>query len=297
MRKIILLITMAVVLVSLIISPVTVTAANSDVAKSSVQLEKEINKLLSEYGIEDTGDVDKLSVEQQCRLAELLLQQAKLEAKEQEQLPMVGENDVTVISINSDSKNGKDSYRTLGSSTLNYANWGYANSGKSWFPVGIWDADYYTSSKRDESTVLIGPAGFGSAWARSEVGVKFKFINAPSIFPVDFNMQGYYEGALTAFVGAQAGIEMNLVVKDTVTGSKTSQTIIDEDTGVFALKEYHENFSNSVTVMIRNDRIYIVYLEVISTASIGGLAEAGSDFGHHDLDSGHAMYNTITLGW
>lgn len=287
-RKIILLMTMAVVLASLMISPMTATAAKSD-AKSAAQIEKQIDKFLSKYGIEDSSDIDKLSEEQQSELSKMLLQHSKLEVKERELRPTVEDNKVTILSSSS---------KTRGSYTFYSANAGGADSGKSWFPVGIWDADYYTSSRKAESTVVVGPAGWGSAWAWSAVGQSFYF-SGSSNFMCNFQMVGDYEGLLSCFAGGNASVEMNLVVLDTYTGATTTQVILDESTliGGFSWEEYDSSFNKNLTTMIVPYYTYIVYLEINANAAVGGIGESGSDWGHHDHDGGYSRYSYITLTW
>lgn len=174
--------------------------------------------------------------------------------------------------------------------TFYSADWGNKDKGKSWFPNGIWDSDYYTGyACQDEAVTTLGP-GAGSAWAYAQVGTQFTVSGSGSQVAT-IRMSGWYDGYLLVALAGSTSVEMNLVIKDLTNSTTYTDPILNESRSLAGEADWNQGFVVGETVLLQAGHTYLTYLELKTSSAVWSNGLAFSDWGHEDGDSGqYAQY-------
>lgn len=302
-----LLVLLALACVSLI--PVSVSAEPQDgVSRRIISLERRINGILARHGVsgpDDAYKLESLSSEEGAALVEMMRRYADLRA--------TAEEDMSYRALAAQTSGPQrdmltsSAAATAGTIAVNGNTSGhlrcYARSsnrhdhkaGKSWFPIGKWQADAYVPGTAEAVTVL-GPAGFGSAWAWGYAGQTVKVTGSGGAYAV-ITMNGYYEGLLSCFGSASAAWTLDLIVKDLTTGTTFTENIYHDGSQVVCWREYREFYNRSLVVFLKAGHTYMVHLKIHTSASIKSGGEAGADFGPFDDPGGFTWYHYFDVDW
>ncbi|MBN2100257.1 MAG: hypothetical protein JW753_11755 [Dehalococcoidia bacterium] len=307
-RKVLyLLVLLTLACVSLI--PVSVSAQPQDsVSRQVSALERQIRKVLAKHGVsgpEDAYKLDRLAGEESAAFVEMMRTYADLRATAEvdtsyralasETADVQPDNSTSPVMATSGAiaVNGNTSghLRCYARSSNRHA----YKAGKSWFPVGVWKADAHTPGTAEAVTV-VGPAGFGSAWAWAYAGQTIEVTGSGGTYAT-ITMNGYYEGLLSCFGSASAAWTLDFIVKDLNTGTTYTENIDHDSSQVVRWCEYHETYNRSLVVFLRAGHTYLVHLKIHTSASIKSGGEAGADFGPFDGDGGFTWYHYFDVDW
>jgi hypothetical protein len=179
--------------------------------------------------------------------------------------------------------------QTLSTVTLGrdatFTNADCGNSGTSYSGItpNCKGADYSKSYRRARESILIGCPGYsqGSAWAW--VGKSFS-VSGSGSRSANIRMAGHIYGLTSAAAGGASSTNIDLIVKDTTTGTSYSTTIYSKSCGGVGWYECNQNFNKGVSVTLQAGHSYKVYMRIDGSTSAYAVAEAGSDFGPFDGD-------------
>ena len=301
-----LLVLLALVCVSLM--PVSVSAQPRDsVSRQLSALESRINRILAREGVsgpEDAYKLEDLSSQESAVLMDLMLRYAELRAAEDEERSYRAladqTADVETMQLTSSALATSGTIAVNGNTSGHLTCWnGQSNrhdhaSGKSWFPVGVWKADSYGGTS--EACVVIGPAGWGSAWSWAYAGQTLAVTGSGSSYAT-ITMTGAYWGLLSCFASGSASWTIDLIVKDLTSGATFTSNVAHDSSAAFCWREVDTGFSQAMVVNLTASHTYMVHLKVKCSASIKSGGEAGADFGYGDGDGGCAWYEHFHVDW
>lgn len=268
----------------LLMSGVGVSADDS--SEEALNSDMDIQKILSKYGIANMEDTKSLSIAERTQISQELKQYADAEMAEAEDELMPVRKTPTVMGYTT---------VTLGNDAYFYtADAGLEDQGSSYYPVGIWEGDYNTSTRKAESTVVLGPVGYGNAWAVGGVGKLF-YVTGEGSQSANIRFTGDYLGLLSAVGGGSASVLLELMLYDYDTESKPRTTVLNRSVSAAGWDQYDSNFNQTLPVVLQAGHSYCAYIQVQGSCGIVVEAEAGSDFGDEDYDAGHTRYSSIVI--
>lgn len=170
---------------------------------------------------------------------------------------------------------------------------GISNSGLAPLWIGC---NYDYGSKKDTAATLIGPGGWGGGTAWSWVGKEF-YVSGSGSRTANIYITGHYYGLLSAAAGGASDVTIRLVVKDQSNGQQMYTTIYQDHEFGWGWSEVNNNINQGININLQAGHSYIVYLELVTSATVAGAGEGGSDFGPDDGDyNGEgAWYSSITI--
>ncbi|MDD2613711.1 MAG: hypothetical protein PHH67_00055 [Methanosarcina sp.] len=156
-------------------------------------------------------------------------------------------------------------------------------------------SDYIKSSRRAREAVLTGPGGYGGGGAWAWVGKSF-YVSGSGSQSANIRMTGYLYGLTSAAAGGSSSSDVDLVLKDSTTGTSYSTSIYSVSCGGLGWENVDQSFNKGLSVTLQGGHSYIAYLKVAGSASTYGIGEAGSDFGPGDGDDeGYVSYSSIIV--
>lgn len=218
-------------------------------------------------------------------------------AKLREKAELLMENQITPPGMVETAEAGIRGWDTvvLGKDKTFYnADAGNCDAGHNWFVTGIWDSDYYTSSRKAEAATVIGSAGWGSAWAWANIG-KFFYVSGDGSRATNLRISGDYEGLLEVLGSANCAVEIEFVLYDYTASSDTRTTILNKSKSLAGLTSYDSSFSRTLPVVLQSGHYYCAYLQVKTSGGYVGAGECSSDFGTQDWDPGYTRYSYIKV--
>lgn len=186
---------------------------------------------------------------------------------------------------------------TLGTDkTLTTADIGNSGTSTSGAVPNFKDADYSTSYRRARASVLIGPGGYGTGGAWAWVG-KSIYVSGSGSRSANIRMAGNIKGETSAFAGGQSNTDINLIVKDTTTGTSYTTSIYSQSAGGVGDYIVDESFNDGISVTLQAGHYYNIYVSVDGSTAVYYAGEAGSDFGPGDGDDGgqKVSYSSIVI--
>lgn len=168
----------------------------------------------------------------------------------------------------------------------------YHKCSKSWFPVGIWEADAY-SPGTCEALVDIGCVGQGSAKAEAWVGQTLTVTGGDAW--CDINMYGYLDGNIVTIPGGSASWTLYIGWKNVTHNTISWQEIDGDSRSGIAAVGYYRDFATNRQVLLENNHTYQVLLRIVCKASCTGTGLASADFGG---DGGNFVwYHYFDVSW
>ncbi|MBE0481339.1 MAG: hypothetical protein IBX68_10210 [Dehalococcoidia bacterium] len=192
-------------------------------------------------------------------------------------------------------------YRTqvhLGTDAIFYtADGGNADAGRWGATPGAWGADYYAGMRRAEAASLVGPGGWGGAWAWANVGKFFTVVGEGSRV-ADLRVIGDLNGYLSVLVAGSTSVTVKFVLYNYTTGTSYETVILNQSLGLAGYSHWTHGFNQGIPVLLQAGHDYIAYIQVETASGVYGVGYACSDWGRQDGDYGqYIQYSSISINF
>jgi len=195
----------------------------------------------------DTSATDTKVSAQDAATALKFRQEADLEMKKSERPPIMQTSDVGYVS----SAAAWDNVVLGTDKTFYTADGGNNDAGHSGLVSGWWDSHYYLSTRKAEAVTVIGPAGWGSAWAWASVG-KFFQTSGGGSRSANIRINGNYSGMLAVVGAANCAFTISLRLYDYTTSSYNYTIIAQDSRGVAGVQNYDGSFNQNLNVLLQS---------------------------------------------